>query len=99
MYTSGSYTSFLARMWPAKALDFHVADYNRNGWGKVYLSSNPHTGDNQKWTISHWHNAIENHHEGKGLRLDLRDGNTNNGAAVGCDEPNNSPDQEWEIVT
>ena len=33
-----------------RVLDLHVNDFNRHGWGKVYLFS-PHHGKNQQWTL------------------------------------------------
>ena len=84
-------------MWPDKVLEFHVADFEENGWGKVYLSSHPNDGNNQKWMIHPDSNSIESEHDNRGLRLDVHRGSTENGAEVGCYLPNNTPAQKWTI--
>jgi len=87
------------KKFPNRVLDFHFDDYQRNQWGKVYLTTDFHNGWNQRWQMSNGEiickgsnkQAIQN------LRLDVFAGETHNGAKVGVYQRNGGANQSWRL--
>ena len=81
------------KMWPDKVLDFHYNDYKAKGYGRVYLNSDDHGQDNQRWAF-HW-NGIENLYREANFRLDLYNNDHKTGGHVGCYPTNGEGSQNW----
>ena len=74
-------------------LDFHWSDYNKHGWGKVYLHEF-NGGANQRWEIQGREMACKHKNN---LRLDVHWGHRHNGAEVGVQKRNGSASQTFDL--
>ena len=78
------------KQFPEKVLDLHMANYEANNWGKVYL--HPYnTGNNQRWKAE-GDQIISSY---KNVRLDVKQSSTSDGALVGGYRNHGGVNQRW----
>ena len=82
-----------------QVLDFHWNDYQRNQWGKVYLSPDFHNGWNQRWQMDGREVVCKGfaRQTVNNLRLDVFGGESQSGAKVGVYQRNGAPNQRWRF--
>ena len=86
------------KKFPNKVLDFHWGDYQKHGWGKVYLHEF-NGGWNQKWQFDGRELVCKGFRNKMvhDLRLDVNGGAINNGAKVGVYQKNGNANQRWQL--
>jgi len=87
------------KQFPDRVLDFHWHDYQRNQWGKVYLSPDFHNGWNQRWQMDGREVVCKGfaRQTVNNLRLDVFGGESQSGAKVGVYQRNGAPNQRWRF--
>ena len=82
-----------------QVLDFHWHDYQRNQWGKVYLSPDFHNGWNQRWQMDGREVVCKGfaRQTVPNLCLDVKAHASNNGAKVGVYQRNGGSNQRWRV--
>ena len=86
------------KKFPNRVLDFHIMDYQKNSWGKVYLHNDVHGEMNQQWSITNGGDEIIcKYGQDQNLRLllDVHSHKTQNAAKVGCYPQNGGLNQKW----
>ena len=85
-----------SKKYPNKVIDLHMADFNRHGWGKIYLHE-WNEGSNQKWRLEG--DRLISHF--KNLHLDIYGGKRENGTGVGGypNKAQNGHNQKWMLST
>ena len=80
-------------------LDLNWHDYQRTGWGKVYLHADFHGGWNQRWEFLNGEIACKGtqHRQIPNLRLDVHGSCTGNGSKVGVFQRNGAQNQKWTL--
>ena len=73
-------------------LQLHVSDYERSGWGKVYISSR-RSGNNFLWNFEN--NQLTSQY--KNLKLDVKYSHTYDGALVGVYPGTGYMNQKWSL--
>ncbi|CAH3175903.1 unnamed protein product, partial [Porites lobata] len=80
------------KQFPEKVLDLHMANYEANNWGNVYL--HPYnTGNNQRWKAED-DQIISSY---KNLRLDVKQSSTSDRALVGGYRNHGGVNQRWTL--
>ena len=79
-------------------MDFHWINFQKHGWGKVYLHDS-HGGWNQKWQFDGREFVCKGFENKRvhDLRLDVEGHNTHDGAKVGVFKANGGMNQQWNI--
>ena len=82
-----------------QVLDLNWHDYQRTGWGKVYLHADFHGGWNQRWEFLNGEIACKGtqHRQIPNLRLDVHGSCTGNGSKVGVFQRNGAQNQKWTL--
>jgi len=87
------------KQFPNRVLDLNWHDYQRTGWGKVYLHTDLHGGWNQRWEFLNGEIACKGtqHRQIPNLRLDVHGSCTGNGSKVGVFQRNGAQNQKWTL--
>ena len=90
---------FMKNLVKLQVLDLNWHDYQRTGWGKVYLHTDFHGGWNQRWQFLNGEIACKGtqHRELPNLRLDVHGAGTRNGSKVGVHPRNSAQNQKWTL--
>ena len=84
--------SIRSKKYPNKVLDLHMENYKKRGFGDVFLHPF-HGGPNQRWNLE-GDNIISDY---KGLRLDIKQSNYDDGALVGGYRNTGNINQKWSM--